>query len=269
MVDAHPIKTPSPTRQSTQSVPSSDLVDFGHADIPRDDKQAKVDAIFSDVDGVYDVMNDVMSLGIHRHWKNILVGMLGARHDQTLVDLAGGTGDIAWRYVQAGGGAAIVCDVNPSMVAQGKTRLAPENKAQNKANKIKWVVGDATTPPLADGIAHVATIGFGLRNITDRALALASAHRLLKTGGRFYCLEFSHPHTPLVASGYSLWSRMLPLMGEVVAGNAKAYRYLVESIERFPDQETLAAMLGAAGFARVRYRNLSGGIAAIHCGWKL
>ena len=267
MRDAPSMKPPSPSQ-------SNGLVDFGRTDIPAGDKQGKVDAIFSNVAGVYDVMNDVMSLGIHRHWKNVLVGMLGARHDQTLVDLAGGTGDIAWRYVQAGGGTAIVCDVNPSMVAQGKTRLAPQNKAppnknQSKTSKIKWVVGDATTPPLADSTAHVATIGFGLRNITDRPLALASAHRLLKTGGRFYCLEFSHPHTSLVANGYSLWSRLLPFMGEVVAGNAEAYRYLVESIERFPNQETLAAMLGAAGFARVRYRNLSGGIAAIHCGWKL
>ena len=243
------------------SPPATRLVDFGRADIPASAKPAKVDAIFTDVAGVYDAMNDAMSLGIHRQWKNMLVRMMSPQPNQVLIDLAGGTGDIAMRYLASGGGSAIVCDANPCMVAAGRRRQA-------QTASLHWVVGDACCPPFPEEIAHVLTIGFGLRNITDRMAAIRAMYRLLKPGGRMYCLEFSHPHRQLVARGYRLWARLLPIMGAVIAKNAEAYRYLVESIERFPDQETLAAMLGAEGFARVRYRNLMGGVAAIHCGWK-
>lgn len=257
-----------PNTAKTPPAANEKLVDFGSATIPAKDKPARVAGVFRDVAAVYDLMNDVMSLGLHRQWKNTLVGMLAPQPDQHLIDLAGGTGDIAIRFLRAGGGSAIVCDNNPAMIAAGKQKLTREQTHQTLTPKLHWLVGDACQPPLPPASADLVTIGFGLRNITDRQACLTAAYNLLRSGGRFYCLEFSHPPNPVLARGYRAWSRLLPIMGEMVAGNRAAYHYLVESIKRFPDQPTLAAMLGAAGFARVRYRNLVGGIVAIHCGWK-
>ena len=254
------------------------LVDFGSETIPADSKQARVNAVFRDVAQHYDMMNDLMSMGIHRHWKNILVGMLQARPDRHLLDLAGGTGDIAVRFLQAGGGRATICDINPAMIKHGKQRLSKQHPnlaqelsqelSQGLSQGLSWLVADACTPPLADACVDVVSIGFGLRNITDRQACLESAYRLLKPGGGFYCLEFSHPPSQTLRLAYRTWSRLLPSLGGLVAGERQAYDYLVESIKRFPNQQQLAAMLGAAGFAGVRYRNLSGGIVAIHAGWK-
>lgn len=242
----------------------SDLVDFGDQIIPASTKQQRVNDVFRSVASSYDIMNDVMSLGIHRVWKDQLMNMIAPAPDHQLIDLAGGTGDIARRFLKRGGKAALICDINTDMMMAGRERpdLHPYGHA------LQWVAGDASALPLADQSADVVTISFGLRNVTDRDAALRQALRILKPGGRFYCLEFSHVRSRPLSAMYSLWSEMLPGMGALIARDAASYRYLVESIKRFPDQETLAAMMGMAGFARVRHRDLSGGIAAIHCGWK-
>lgn len=240
------------------------LVDFGDQLIPASSKQQRVNDIFRSVASSYDVMNDVMSLGIHRIWKDRLMNMIVPEPHHHLIDLAGGTGDISSRFLKRGGKSATICDINTNMMAAGRDR--PDLLRYGHA--LQWVAGDASALPLTDACADLVTISFGLRNVTNRDAALREALRILKPGGRFYCLEFSHIRTKPLSALYSMWSEFLPGMGALIAKDADSYRYLVESIKRFPDQETLAAMMGMAGFARVRHRDLSGGIAAIHCGWK-
>jgi demethylmenaquinone methyltransferase/2-methoxy-6-polyprenyl-1,4-benzoquinol methylase len=240
------------------------LVDFGDQLIPASTKQQRVNDVFRSVASSYDVMNDVMSLGIHRLWKDQLMNMITPEPHQQLIDLAGGTGDISARFLKRGGKAAVICDINSSMMMAGRDR----SDLQHFGKSVQWLAGDASALPLVDCSADIVTISFGLRNVTDRDAALREALRILKPGGRFYCLEFSHIRNRPLSAMYSMWSEILPGMGALIANDAESYRYLVESIKRFPDQETLAAMMGMAGFARVRHRDLSGGIAAIHYGWK-
>lgn len=252
------------TDKSRPVIDPDQPIDFGYETIRAADKENRVREVFDSVASSYDIMNDVMSLGIHRVWKDTLINMINPEPHQLLVDLAGGTGDIASRFLKRGGGAATIVDINVEMMMAGRKR--PDLKAFSTLN---WVAGNAEEIPLDDQSADVMTIAFGLRNVTDRDRALRDAYRVLKPGGRFYCLEFSHVENAPLSRLYDFWSSLLPGFGQLIAKDAESYQYLVESIRRFPPQEELAAMFAAAGFARVKYRNLTKGIAAIHCGWKL
>ena len=246
---------------------TSGTVDFGYRKVAASEKPHLVRGVFQSVSRRYDLMNDLMSGGIHRLWKAALIERLDPRPGQILVDLAGGTGDIALRFVaSAPGCCAIVCDLSPSMVETGRDRAID----RGVLGEIQWLVGDAEALPLASMSADSCTIAFGLRNVTHIERALAEARRILKPGGRFLCLEFSRVVLPLLSEAYDLYSfAVLPLLGRIVAGDRESYQYLVESIRRFPPQEELAGLLRAAGFEQVAFRNLSGGIAAIHSGWRL
>lgn len=249
-----------------QRATDDELIDFGFQSIPRDEKESRVKGVFSSVASNYDIMNDLMSFGIHRLWKDALMDWLAPQPHQQLVDLAGGTGDVALRFLKRGGGSVKIVDINQDMLraGQGRSVMRPY------ADQLEWIVGNAESLPLEDASADRVTIAFGLRNVTDRAKALRDIHRVLKPGGRFCCLEFSSVENPLLARLYDEWSfKILPQMGQIVAKDRESYQYLVESIRQFPDQYQLADMMSDAGFAQVRFRNLSGGIAAIHSGWKL
>lgn len=248
------------------NVPQDDLIDFGFTQVPIAEKQDLVRAVFGSVAGSYDVMNDLMSLGIHRLWKDNLIEWLAPRPGQSLVDLAGGTGDVALRFLQAGGGSVEIVDINTDMLAAGQSRS--DLKAYQ--DRLTWTEGNAESLPLETASVDRITIAFGLRNVTNRMAALQDCLRVLKPGGRFCCLEFSHVENALFSRLYDSWSfGMLPQIGGLVAGDKPAYQYLVESIRKFPNQQALADMMEEAGFAQVRFRNLTGGIAAIHSGWKL
>lgn len=245
---------------------SNDTVDFGFTAIARAQKTHRVRAVFDSVARRYDVMNDLMSLGVHRLWKREFVGMMDPRPNRTLLDLAGGTGDISFQWRRRGGGAVLLTDINAQMLGVGRGRA--ENRGLVAG--VSYAVADAEALPLADGAVDRVSIAFGLRNCTDKDRVLREALRVLKPGGRFFCLEFSKLQVAVALPLYQRWSfAALPAIGARVAGDRASYRYLAESISMFPDQETLAGMLRAAGFARVTYRNLTGGIAAIHCGWRI
>jgi len=234
--------------------------------VREEDKAPLVRAIFDDVATRYDLMNDVMSVGIHRLWKDSLIEWLRPRPDMTLLDVGGGTGDIAFRFRARGGGGVTVCDINREMLSVGRDRATD----RNCLGQISWVCGDAEVLPLPARSVDAYTIAFCLRNVTHINLALAEARRVLKPGGRFLCLEFSQVVLPVLRRLYDRYSfDVLPRIGAMVAGNRDAYQYLVESIRKFPPQEELAARMREAGFEQVRYRNLSGGIAALHSGWRL
>ncbi len=258
--------SPHQSSSSASAAKTAKDIDFGFRRIPVAEKQRRVAEVFSSVAGTYDLMNDLMSGGVHRLWKAALMDWLAPRSGQHLVDLASGTGDIALRFLKRGGGSANIIDINEDMLEAGRKRR--DLKAY--AEYLKWTVASAEEVPLETGSADRVTISFGLRNVTDRDAALREAHRILKPGGRFCCLEFSHITTPSLGKLYDLWSfQALPRLGRIVANDEAAYRYLVESIRTFPTQEKLADMFSQAGFAQVRVRNLSSGIAAIHSGWKL
>jgi demethylmenaquinone methyltransferase/2-methoxy-6-polyprenyl-1,4-benzoquinol methylase len=207
-----------------------------------------------------------MSLGVHRAWKRAFIAALAPRPDRTLLDLAGGTGDITFGWLAGGGGPAILSDINASMLAVGRDRAL----ARGFARGLSFLVADGERLPLPDRSVDTVTISFGLRNCTDKPAVLREARRVLKPGGRFHCLEFSRLQVAALAPLYDAWSfRVLPRLGRAVAHDAESYQYLAESIRTFPDQETLAGMMGEAGLAQVRVRNLTGGIAAIHSGWRL
>jgi demethylmenaquinone methyltransferase/2-methoxy-6-polyprenyl-1,4-benzoquinol methylase len=243
-----------------------DTTHFGFRDVPVAEKKPMVRAVFDSVARRYDVMNDLMSLGIHRAWKSVFTTRLDPRPNRTLLDLAGGTGDITLRWRQAGGGPAILSDINESMLTTGRDRLT----AKGHADGIAFLVADAEQLPLPDRAVDTVSMAFGLRNCTDKDAVLAEARRVLKPGGRFLCLEFSTVQVAALAPVYDAWSfKVLPRLGQAVAGDAESYQYLAESIRMHPDQETLATMMRSAGFAQVRVQNLSGGIAAIHSGWRL
>ena len=237
--------------------------DFGYRTVPVEAKKPMVRAVFDSVAPRYDLMNDLMSLGIHRLWKRDFVQGLDPRPNRTLLDLAGGTGDISFAWRARGGGPVILTDINAEMLRVAGTRAAG-------VDDITILVADAESLPIPDRSVDRVTIAFGLRNCTDKQAVLNEALRLLRTGGQFHCLEFSRLQVAALVRPYDAWSfQVMPRLGKLVAGDADSYRYLAESIRTFPDQETLAAMMRRAGLARVRHRNLTGGIAAIHSGWRL
>jgi len=242
-------------------------VDFGYESVAWGDKAQRVRSVFASVAGKYDVMNDLMSLGVHRLWKQFTLSLTGLRPGQRALDVAGGTGDLAAGLLRQVGksGRVVLSDVNPAMLAIGRDRLLDRGFVGN----VECIVADAEALPFADASFDCVTIGFGLRNVTDKAAALQSMHRVLKPGGQMLVLEFSTPARGLkpIYDAYSF--KVLPLLGKLVAGDAASYRYLAESIRMHPDQETLLGMLRAAGFAQARYHNLSGGIVAVHRGYKI
>jgi len=244
----------------------AETTDFGFRRVPRGEKRELVHAVFDSVARRYDLMNDLMSLGVHRAWKRVLLTALDPRPRHTLLDLAAGTGDIGLAWLERGGGPALLTDVNASMLTIARDRSVERAMVAGAS----FVVADAEHLPLPDRTVDRVSIAFGLRNCTDKAAVLAEARRVLRPGGRFFCLEFSHLQVAALAPLYDAWSfRALPLLGRYVAKDADSYQYLAESIRTFPDQETLAGMLRDAGFARVEVRDLSAGIAAIHSGWRL
>jgi demethylmenaquinone methyltransferase/2-methoxy-6-polyprenyl-1,4-benzoquinol methylase len=241
-------------------------IDFGFRQVNRADKVGLVRGVFDSVANRYDLMNDLMSGGVHRLWKAAMIDWMAPQPHQTLIDLAGGTGDIGQRFLRAGGGFAHITDINESMLMAGKKR----RDLQSLANRMNWCNANAEQLPFADNAADFVTIAFGLRNVTDRPAALAEAHRVLKAGGRFLCLEFSQVDNAALQRLYDAWSfSILPTMGQMVAGDAESYRYLVESIRQFPRKEILADMFADAGFAQIRIRSMTGNIACIHSGWKM
>ncbi len=242
--------------------------DFGFRRVAAAEKAGLVRRVFDSVAPRYDLMNDLMSGGIHRLWKLELIDRLHPRPGETVLDIAGGTGDIALGIIARRGaaGAVIVCDINRAMVEVGRDRALDRGIACG----ILWVCGDAERLPVASGSIDACTIAFGLRNVTHLDAALAEARRVLKPGGRFFCLEFSRVVLPALARLYDLYSfEIVPRIGAVVTRDRDAYQYLVESIRRFPAQDELARRMEAAGFEQVRYRNLTGGIAALHSAWRL
>ena len=244
---------------------------FGFQAVRTEDKQARVDQVFHEVAGRYDLMNDLMSGGLHRLWKADLVTMLNPPRGAqpfTLLDVAGGTGDIATRFLAAcgPGGRAVLADINADMLRVGRERAAKAGLD----DRLTFVQANAEALPFADGAFDAYTIAFGIRNVPRIERALSEAYRVLKPGGRFLCLEFSAVQVPMLDRLYDFWSfEAIPRIGQAVAGAAEPYRYLVESIRTFPAQEPFKGLIEAAGFERVSYRNLTGGVVAIHSGWRL
>jgi demethylmenaquinone methyltransferase / 2-methoxy-6-polyprenyl-1,4-benzoquinol methylase len=244
---------------------------FGFRQVNEGERQGLVNEVFSGVAENYDIMNDLMSGGLHRLWKSDLISMLnppkGAQSFR-LLDVAGGTGDVAMRCVAAGGPetTAVICDINPEMLGVGRKRV----EAASLSHRIELVEGNAETLPFENGRFDAYTISFGIRNVTHIDKALSEAFRVLKVGGRFMCLEFSECQIPMLDRVYDFHSfEVIPRLGELVAGAGDPYKYLVESIRKFPNQEKFAGLIRDAGFANVSYRNFTGGIAAIHSGWKI
>ncbi len=245
---------------------SDNSTDFGFQTVPATAKKSMVRAVFDSVAPRYDLMNDLMSLGVHRVWKQIFVSDLDPRPRDELLDLAGGTGDISFRWLRRGGGPVLLSDINATMLSVGRDRAMD----RGFAGSVSLLVADAERLPLPDRVVDRVSIAFGLRNCTDKDAVLREARRVLRPGGRFLCLEFSQLTVTGLRKLYDTWSfRVLPVLGRIVAGDEDSYQYLAESIRTFPDQQALAEMMEAAGLSRVTVRNLSGGIAAIHAGWRL
>ncbi|MEJ2513780.1 MAG: bifunctional demethylmenaquinone methyltransferase/2-methoxy-6-polyprenyl-1,4-benzoquinol methylase UbiE [Gammaproteobacteria bacterium] len=244
-----------------------DTTHFGYQEVPRGEKARRVRGVFDSVADRYDLMNDLMSLGVHRFWKRYAIEKAALRPGQRVLDLAGGTGDLAGLMAPkvSPGGGVVLSDINESMLRRGRERLLDAGFA---GDRVTYCLADAEKLPFADGSFDVVTIAFGLRNVTDKDAALASMYRVLKPGGQLLILEFSRPVAPGLAPLYDLYSfRVLPALGQAVAGDAASYRYLAESIRMHPDQETLQSMMEGAGFEGCRYHNLTGGIVALHRGW--
>lgn len=240
---------------------------FGFETVREADKAGRVQGVFNSVASKYDVMNDVMSMGIHRVWKDAMMDWLAPHPGQRLLDVAGGTGDISFRFLKrAGYGHATVLDLTEPMLVEGRQRA----EAGQMADSLNWVVGDAMSLPFEDNTFDVYTISFGIRNVTRPQEALNEAFRVLKPGGRLMVLEFSQLPNDGLQKLYDLYSfNVIPRMGKLIANDYDSYQYLVESIRKFPDQETFLNMVRAAGFENAKYRNLSMGIAALHSGWKI
>ena len=240
---------------------------FGAQTIREDEKAGKVRELFSDVANKYDVMNDVMSMGIHRIWKEAMMDWLAPRPGQKLLDVAGGTGDVSFKFLKrAGHGHAMVCDLTEGMLIEGRKRA----EAEAMQDSLDWVVGDAMDLPFEDSTFDVYTISFGIRNVTRPQEALNEAYRVLKPGGRLMVLEFSQLPNPMMQKAYDLYSfNVIPRMGQLIANDRDSYQYLVESIRNFPDQDTFLGMVRSAGFENAKYRNMTMGIAALHSGWKI
>ncbi len=260
----------------------AESVHFGARTVPLTEKQELVNDVFHSVARRYDVMNDLMSLGLHRAWKDALVTALDPpkRAPFSVLDIAGGTGDVALRVVAAGGPQTrvVVCDINAEMVAVGRERVEKRTRrtrslgerAGKATGAITFMEGNAEALPFADRSFDAATVAFGIRNVPRIEQALAEVFRVVRIGGKFLCLEFSAVDVPGLDRLYDLYSfNVIPALGRVVAGDADSYRYLVESIRRFPRPEAFAAMMRSAGFARVSHKLMTGGIVALHCGWRL
>ena len=243
---------------------------FGFKTVHEDERQTLVNDVFSKAAADYDKMNDLMSSGLHRLWKDDMMTMLNPPKSRPfhVLDVAGGTGDIAFRILDNGGPQTrvTVADISPHMVAEGQKR----GEKEGRLDRCLFTVGNAETLAFEDNTFDAYTIAFGIRNVTHIDKALSEAHRVLKPGGRFLCLEFSHMENELAQKAYDSYSfTVIPAVGKVVTGDGQPYRYLVESIRMFPKQEEFAEMIRTAGFARVTYRNLTGGVVAIHSGWKI
>jgi demethylmenaquinone methyltransferase/2-methoxy-6-polyprenyl-1,4-benzoquinol methylase len=257
-----------PTDQARERLATS----FGYQEVRPQDKSRLVGAMFARVAARYDLMNDLMSAGVHRLWKAALIDWLAPQPGMRLLDVAGGTGDVAFRILDrlarrsATPRRMVVCDVNPGMLEVGRDRALDDGRL----GSIDWLCADAEALPLADRSIDAYTIAFGIRNVTRIDSVLTEARRVLAPGGRFLCLEFATVSGATLRRAYDAYSfTVLPWLGERVAGDRAAYRYLAESIRRFPDQATFARMIEEAGLERVRYRDLSGGIAALHSAWRL
>ena len=240
---------------------------FGFQTVAEDEKAGMVHGVFTRVANRYDLMNDLMSVGIHRLWKDAMMDWLAPRAGQRLLDVAGGTGDIAFRFLaRAPEARATVLDMTESMLIEGQKRA----EAENLVDRLDWVAGDAMALPFADNTFDVYTISFGIRNVTRIPDALAEAFRVLKPGGRLMVLEFSQLPNPALQWAYDRYSfNVIPTLGQAVANDRESYQYLVESIRKFPDQDSFATMIRQAGFEQVKYRNLTMGVAALHSGWKI
>jgi demethylmenaquinone methyltransferase / 2-methoxy-6-polyprenyl-1,4-benzoquinol methylase len=264
------MQTMSNTRAYSAPDPASETVSFGFKTVPEQARQGLVNEVFSSVAGRYDLMNDLMSGGLHRLWKDDLIGCLAPpRSDRAfhLLDVAGGTGDVTLKALRAGGPGTQVTllDISPEMVEVGRKRVADAGLSE----RVTFTIANAEALPFPDKTFDAYTIAFGIRNVTRIDKALGEAFRVLKTGGRFLALEFSACEVPLLDRLYDFHSfEVIPRLGRLAAGNADSYRYLVESIRKFPRQEPFADMIRTAGFSRVSFRNLTGGIAAIHSGWR-
>jgi demethylmenaquinone methyltransferase/2-methoxy-6-polyprenyl-1,4-benzoquinol methylase len=240
---------------------------FGYEQVPVTDKASKVADVFHSVADKYDIMNDLMSAGVHRLWKRYTIETSGAKKGDTILDLAGGTGDLAAKFARIVGpnGLVTLSDINGSMLENGRQRLTNMGIAGN----IEYVQANAECLPFADNKYDLITIAFGLRNVTDKDAALKSMYRVLKPGGKLMILEFSKPVVPGLSTIYDQYSfKLLPLIGKVVANDEDSYRYLAESIRMHPDQETLKGMMNEAGFERTSYHNMTGGVVALHTGYK-
>ena len=242
----------------------TDTVSFGYEDIAREEKTRRVGEVFSSVAGRYDLMNDAMSGGLHRIWKDLFVRRVKPRAGEHILDMAGGTGDIAFRMASSGA-AITVADINPEMLAVGVERAA-----ERGIDGLVWTEANAETLQFPDRFFDGYTIAFGIRNVTDVPAALREAYRVLKRGGRFYCLEFSTTLWPGFAQVYDAYShRLVPKLGKLLAGDEESYRYLIESIRRFPDMARFESMIAEAGFVQTRVEPMLGGLVAIHSGWKI
>ncbi len=292
----------TPRHPAADAAASTDATDFGYQRVPRAAKKPLVRAVFDSVAPRYDLMNDLMSLGIHRAWKRVLLTDLAPRPERTLLDLAGGTGDVGFSWRRAGGGPVIVSDINAAMLDVARKRATAETRkramvemrqrataetrkratAETRqragaladgpalAEDLSFLVADAERLPLRSAGLDTVSMAFGLRNCTDKEAVLREARRVLRPGGRFLCLEFSQLQVAALAPLYDAWSfQVLPRLGRLIANDAASYQYLAESIRTFPDRERLAGMMRHAGFQRVNVRTLSGGIACIHSGWRL
>ncbi len=246
---------------------SDQTTHFGFKTIPEAEKASRVRGVFSSVATKYDIMNDVMSGGVHRVWKDAMMDWLSPRDGQRLLDVAGGTGDIAFRFLKrAPTASAVVLDLTEDMLIEGRNRA----EAEDRAHQLDWMVGDAMALPFEANSFDVYTISFGIRNVTRINDALSEAYRVLRPGGRLMVLEFSQLPNPAMQWAYDRYSfNLIPKMGQVIAGDSESYQYLVESIRKFPNQERFATMIRDAGFSQVKYRNLTFGVAALHSGWKL
>jgi demethylmenaquinone methyltransferase/2-methoxy-6-polyprenyl-1,4-benzoquinol methylase len=242
----------------------NDTVSFGYEDVAPEEKTARVRSVFSNVAAKYDLMNDAMSGGMHRLWKDRFVRRVKPRAGEQILDMAGGTGDIAFRLAKSGA-SVTVADINPEMLEVGMGRAQ-----QRGIDGLVWTEANAETLTFPDRFFDAYTIAFGIRNVTDIPAALKEAHRVLRRGGRFFCLEFSTTQWPGFAEIYDAYShRMVPQLGKLLAGDADSYRYLIESIRRFPDMSTFEAMIRDAGFQRTAVEPMLGGLVAIHSGWKI
>ena len=235
-------------------------IDFGFSKVNIGKKEKLVNNIFNSVSSKYDLMNDLSSLGFHRLWKQELINWIAPQSNQSLLDIAGGTGDIAKLFIKSGGLSADIIDINFNMLING---LSDDNR-------IRYIVGNCEKLPIRNNVYDRITIAFGLRNITNRQLALDEIYRVLKPGGRFICLEFSQVNNNIVSKLYDLWSfKIIPKLGKIITSNEDAYKYLIESIRMFPDQDKLSTMFIKSKFERVKYKNLLNGIVALHSGWKI